>query len=186
MADLTRVLAGRMARARGEAWELALEAQHAAYLRQGLADVCKLPTPALVLGPTRRDARGRTAFPACWAAKASADFEGVLRGGRAVRLELKRRLGNRIGISEVQPQQVAALERCHRLGGLALLVVRLEPDGAPAGTWAVQAPALWSRPEGPRTWTERQLAELGVPVLGADWLHAACGAGWCDLQERTP
>lgn len=186
MADMTRVLAGRMARARGEAWELALEGEHAAYLRQGLADVVKLPTPALVLGPTRRDARGRTTFPACWAAKASADFEGVIRGGRAVRVEVKRRQGNRIGIAEVQPQQLAALERCHRLGGLALLVVRLEAGGDQGGTWAVQASALWTRPDGPRTWTARQLDELGVRVLGADWLRAARAAGWCDLQERTP
>lgn len=185
--QLTRVLDGRRQRARGESFELALDGQHQAYLRQGMADVKRVPTPAKVLGPTKRDGRGRTTFPACWAAKASADFEGVLRGGRNVRIEAKRREHDRIGIADVQPQQTADLARCHDFGGLALVVIRLEVDGAPeGGTWVLQASQLWARPQGPRTWTPRHLDELGLRLVGVDWLRAAAGAGWCDLGQGEP
>ncbi len=157
--------AGRAARAHGEALEAALERVHDAYRAAGIADVRKVPTPVQVMGPTRRDARGRTTFPATFAARASCDFEGILSDGRAVRIEAKHREGDRLRLADVQPQQVAALRWADDHGALALLVVRLGADA-----WAVPAWRLWTCAE--RSWTSRHLDGYAARLCGLDW-HAA-------------
>ena len=156
---------GRAARAHGEALESALDRQHDAYRAAGLADVRKVPTPVQVMGPTRRDARGRTTFPATFAARASCDFEGVLADGRAVRIEAKHREGDRLRLADVQPQQVDALRWAHDHGAVALLVVRLGGE-----CWCVPAACLWA--EGPKTWTARDMDARGIRLTGLDWMPA--------------
>lgn len=170
--DPKRSAAGALARMRGEAFEAQLCEQHAAYRRDGLADVEKIPTPALVMGRTKKDRRGRTCFPACWAQRTSVDFGGVLAGGRAVRIEAKYRAEMLTG-RDIADHQRDALRRCHDLSGLALLLVRVWPQ-----TWVVPAEVLWL--PGVKTWRPARLDEIGARVAGCDWLRALGSTGGRD------
>lgn len=162
---------GRKARDAGESWESALSSMHAMYAREGRAHIVKVPTPALVMGRTTHDARGRTCFRASWAARTGADYIGTLAGGRSVVLEAKSSGDARIGIDAVRPHQAGALDQCHALGGLALVVVRLS-TGAWVVPWLRWADAPAGRRE--KSLTAEDLDARGSRIDSArpDWMGA--------------
>jgi hypothetical protein len=165
-------------RALGEAWERTLEAYHGILSSTGKAWLTKVPTPVAVMGPTRTDARGRTAFPACWSARASVDFVGLLAGGGGVALEAKATRAPRwhyaqhLGAPTMgKPAGVewTALERVHRMGGLAVVVL----DWGTHGTWACLWDALGEAKErGKASAAPEDMPLLGARMAGAAWLHA--------------
>lgn len=69
---------------------------------------------------------------------AGVDFFGSLAGGRAVAVEVKSRAIARIGFDCIQANQAEELTELHRLGALAIVVVRLNAKSGPAW-WAL----LW-------------------------------------------
>ena len=113
--DGARAAGGRAAREHGAALERWLAGQHRAAALAGLAHVRHVGAPVIV------GAGGR---PTEWAGTGPADYQGVLRGGRAVAVEAKSR-DRRLALSDVAAHQRADLESVERLGGLALLVVEL-------------------------------------------------------------
>lgn len=109
--------------------------------RAGVAWLDKVPTNMRVVG--RSGAMVRAVF----AQKAIADFVGVLRGGRAVAVEVKRvevtiskrshaPLPPSLSLSRVEPHQRDYLDRVDAAGGLALLLVVHGPLAAYAVPWA--------------------------------------------------
>jgi hypothetical protein len=67
--------------------------------------------------------------PTEWAGTGPADYQGVLKGGRALAVEAKSR-DRRLALSDVAAHQRADLEAVERLGGVALLVVELRASGS--------------------------------------------------------
>ena len=114
---------GIAARASGDTLEHWLDAQHEAALALGiLVRVGHYGPAATITG--KRDARGR--LLAAIDGKAPPDYLGILRGGRALVVEAKRRTGrlrrddSREGIPAHQAAWLDAADRC---GALALVVV---------------------------------------------------------------
>lgn len=165
-------------RALGEAWEREVERYHEVLLASRLAWLTKVPTPVSVLGPTRTDARGRTQFPACYSARASVDFLGVLAGGNAVAVEAKATRAPRWHwaqqlfaptASKVAGVEWSTLERVHQFGGLALVVL----DWGSHGKWVFFFDALREAKErGKASCAPEELRSLGAQMQGAAWLHA--------------
>ena len=151
---------GRQSRAGGErAEELVLEAC-AFYRRTGRALVTKRPTPIRPIGKVRADGQ----FMAVFEGKAGCDFSGCLAGGRALLMELKSTTEPRLalerhGEATLKPGQAEELDQVDRLGGLALVVVRLA-----GGWWCL----TW------KAWKEALAAAgaQGRKSLGEDLLNA--------------
>lgn len=117
------VAAGHAARASGDTLERWLDAQHAAALAAGiLVRVGHFGPASTITG--KRDHRGR--LLAAIDGKAPPDYIGILRGGRALVVEAKRRTGrlrrddSRDGIPA---HQTAWLDDAHRSGAVAIVVV---------------------------------------------------------------
>ena len=129
------------------------------------------------MGATRTDARGRTTFPATWAARASVDFVGVMAGGRAVAVEAKTCTTERWWFSEALGGPTAGkpagiewetLDAVDQLGGLALVL--LDWRGS---QWCVMFGALATfREAGKASVTETELAPRARLVRGAQWLSS--------------
>jgi len=115
-----RVVGGKAARAHGAALEAWLTGQHRAAAVAGIAHVRHVGAPVIV------GAGGR---PTEWAGTGPADYQGVLKGGRALAVEAKSR-DRRLALSDVAAHQRADLEAVERLGGVALLVVELRASGS--------------------------------------------------------
>lgn len=130
---------GREAQASGRELESDIEDMHDAARTLGLADIEKLSVDIAVeqsLGEGRFVGRRR--------GRVGADYRGVLRGGNAVVVEAKNAGRARLPLKDdgsprfsgVKAHQRAALERCLKLGGVALLVVRFTRAGGTT-TYAV-------------------------------------------------
>lgn len=133
---------GATSRLNGDSAEAAFSAACARYAARGEAWVVKRPTPVRPIGSPKAGGK----FLAVWADKAGVDYTGCLYGGRAVFAELKSSSTPRLplaahGKARIKPEQLAELERVYKLGGLALLVVRLELKEGPAW-WTVDFDAL--------------------------------------------
>lgn len=165
-------------RALGEAWERELGRYHDQLSASGKAWLTKVPTPVAVMGPTRNDARGRTTFPACYSARASVDFVGVLAGGNAVAVEAKAtrhprwHFGQQLQAPTVgKPAGIewTTLERMHHMGGLAVVVL----DWGTHGTWACLWDALAeAKSMHKASAAPEEMPTLGARMVGAAWLHA--------------
>lgn len=107
-----------------EAW---LEEQHGLAAQVGVADMEHTHPPVAVVRQL-----GGGEFLARWRAKGGPDYRGVLKGGTAICVEAKNAGRGRLGLRDtgkprfdgVKQHQAAALNRCLKLGGVALLVVR--------------------------------------------------------------
>ena len=130
----------------GAAFEAWLKAQHALASRYGLAHVRHVGPPVAHTGPngSRLVVIGR----------GPADYQGTLRGGRAVAVEAKSR-DKRLSRAEIPEHQQADLTDVDALGGLALLVVELRAVDA---VYAVE----WGRV--PWTVRTRKVQRHGVEV----------------------
>lgn len=190
-ASAKRRRSAKRSRAVGDAWEAMLETQHARYRSLGLADVRKIPTPMKPITGLRPGNGGRPVCTAVYQPREHIDFEGLLRGGRAVRVEGKATTDpGRVSLSLVKDHQAAALDLCDQLGGFAAVAL-LHPAGMFLIPWA-----NWR----PTTHGQRQLVSLAptdLEVRGArfadhrraqlvinggsapaDWIGAAQQKGW--------
>jgi len=87
------------------------------------------------------------------------DCLGVLRGGRALAVEVKSCADNRLKLDRLPPQQRAHLALVEKLGGVALVLIV-----GPTHAWAVE----WSR--------VARLIEAGAKTLGCCALDAPSDA----------
>jgi penicillin-binding protein-related factor A (putative recombinase) len=119
----------RAAQASGQTLETELEAAHELARTLGLADIEKLSVPVAV---EQNLGDGRLIGKRC--GRVGADYRGVLKGGVAVVIEAKNAGRGRLALVDnnkprfdgVKRHQAAALNRCVKLGGVALLVVRFK------------------------------------------------------------
>ncbi len=117
----TKSAKARAAQASGADLEGWLDQQHELARTIGLADLEHLHPRATIVGGALR-----------FVARSGPDYRGVLRGGGAVAVEAKSSGRHRLQLNDegaerfagVRRHQAAALTRCAKLGGLALLVVR--------------------------------------------------------------
>jgi hypothetical protein len=166
---------GARAQASGAAWEAWLTAQHQLAEHLGIVHwIRKVGPPStahVVGGRVQHDARGR--MLAAVTGTALPDYVGVLRGGRALVVEAKRRTGrlhadpaHRDGIAA---HQQAILRATSAAGGVALVVVEFVRASGPT-RFAVP----WERLEerwtcvrgGPRSVGPTELAGCDVPPWG--------------------
>jgi hypothetical protein len=170
---------GRTSRALGLAWQAQLDAYHA-HLRVTRAGLMvQVPTEALVMGPTRKDGRGRTTFAAAWAARASVDYVGsIVRDGapEAVYLEAKTCVTERwdfaaaLGARVPHGPQWSTLAAADAMDAHALVALWWMPPGQ--SPWG----SLWE-------WsTLHALRDRGVASVGHDecaaWSRMMIGAAW--------
>ena len=114
--DPAAVAAATHAQEVGAALERWLSAQHRAAALAGIAHVRKVGPPVQHSG-----ARGERLRVI---GRGPADYQGVLRGGRALAVEAKSR-PSRLSLREIEVHQQGDLNAVAELGGLALLVVEL-------------------------------------------------------------
>lgn len=108
-------LEGRIQEQHEEAWTL------------GWADMEHTHAPVVVLARL-----GDSEFHGKWKAKGGPDYRGVLKGGLAIAVEAKNAGRGRLSLVDtgkprfdgVRKHQAEALNRCVKLGGIALLYVR--------------------------------------------------------------
>lgn len=142
---------GRAAQASGASFEEELEELHDQARTSGLADVEKLHVGVVDVSRKFRDAAALLSahddnrpFIAKRSKRCGADYRGVLRGGVPVVVEAKNAGRARLPLKDdgsprfsgVKAHQRAALERCLKLGGVSLLVVRFTRAGGTT-TYAV-------------------------------------------------
>ena len=129
-----RSMQAAAARAAGASLEAWINAQHDDAIAMGLADVEHTNPPFTVTGDL-----GRGLKKGFFGAKSGPDYRGVLRGGRGFAVESKNAGRHRLELVEppegdprrerfegLKQHQRDALERCHLLGGVALVVVRFK------------------------------------------------------------
>ncbi len=126
---------------RGLDFEDALERMHEHYLGCGWADIVKVGPPI----QHRRDGSLRIG------GVGPPDFSGILAGGVPVRFDAKStsNAGDGYKLDSVRLHQGRSLARCHRLGGLAFLLMRW-----PAADYLVPWAAI--EPRYRRYWRNRQ------------------------------
>ena len=183
----------------GMAWEKTIAVEHLMYLRRGAAHIGKIPTPLKPVEPPhartpseRARFGGGSAVCMCRTEPTRhVDFEGVVLGGRSVRLEAKSSRAPRIPLDAVKPHQAKALGHCDTLGGFAAVLVLIEAgmflvpwiqwQAVPTSTGRILKSLSGSDLEvvGLRFGTtEAAQAVLAGASTRADWLTAAKKRGW--------
>ena len=170
----TATARGLASKRRGDAWETMLDAYHRQLSAEHRAHIVRVPTEARVMGETRTDARGRTAFLATWASRASVDFVGCLLGGRAVAIEAKTCTQDRWTFAQAlgaptstRPADVEwrTLQTVNQMGGLSLVVLDWCDE-----QWCVEFGALATfRETGAGSLSVEQLASIARPIVGPAW-----------------
>ena len=112
-------MTGRMARAQGQHFEDMIEASCDWYREQGIANIRKTPEPMKPLGAKNRKGQ----FLACYTKQAQPDYGGTLKGGKSIYFEAKHTDNDRILQNRVTQEQWDDLERHHRLGAAAYVLV---------------------------------------------------------------
>lgn len=110
---------GKRSRVAGEAFERYIQAACDWYRENGAADIEKTPEPMKPLRPP--NSKGQ--FLACFTKQAQPDFSGTLNGGRAIKFEAKHTDDDRIQRSRLSDEQMGELERHHRMGAVAFILV---------------------------------------------------------------
>lgn len=184
--------AGRRAQSNGQRAEAAVAAACRRYFAEGVADIRKRPEPYRQLGPCAPGGQ----FRAVRIKASGADFQGVMRGGRAIRFDVKSSGLPRLPLSThgrpvVSDALAADLESAERLGAVSGLLVRI---AAPAGE---AGPFVWywlhwpdwrnavaqARADGAASLSHRALSMYGhrVPLEGgAPRLICAAAPEVCD------
>lgn len=114
-------LTGRQNRVAGEHFEKLIEASLLWYEERGDAAIQKTPEPMKPL----RAPNNRGQFLACFTKSAQPDFQGTLRGGRSVVFEAKHTDDDKIEYKRLTDEQIERLEKHHRLGAAAFVLVSL-------------------------------------------------------------
>lgn len=155
------------ARRRGRLFEAVIDKEHKAYAHFGIADIHKIPTPCEVISAPYQAARGKfQVFEAKWGKREFVDFEGVIKGGRAIRVEAKLVSKDVISRNKITGHQKAHLERTIRLGGIAGILCALT-----SGVWYVPA-EIWMDPSSAGitrvTYRAQELNKIGVALGGPE------------------
>ena len=110
---------GRQNRQNGLCFENIIEASLVWYQIKGLAEIEKTPEPMRPISKPNK--RGQ--FTACYTKPAQPDFKGTLAGGRSVAFEAKHTDTDRIEYKVVNEDQHDRLEKHHKLGAAAFVLV---------------------------------------------------------------
>ncbi|RYZ17300.1 MAG: hypothetical protein EOO70_02330 [Myxococcaceae bacterium] len=130
--DLARSAAAQKRQKAGDVAEKYVDTLHAICEQTGVAIVRRVSSHLRLVGGGRAVATQRS----------TVDCLGVLRGGRAVAVEIKSCADGRLKLSQLPDHQRAELGAIERAGGLALvLVVQPFPVAAFAVPWSVVAQA---------------------------------------------
>lgn len=121
--DPRRQLQGKRSKVVGEYFENLITSACVFYHDQGIAHIEKTPEPMKFLKPVPRQA-GR--FIACFEKAAQPDYKGTLKGGQAIVFEAKHTDHDRIERGRLTQEQLDGLDKHHRLGALAFVVVSFE------------------------------------------------------------
>ncbi|MDI3297586.1 MAG: Holliday junction resolvase RecU [Bacillota bacterium] len=153
-----------------------LGAQHELYRRAGAAWIRHLDTGFTIMGWDPAAHSARLAFPR---QKATVDYLGVVKGGRAVAAEAKTVARGVWWPSAIPEHQAEALDELSDLGALAAILLGWTRTGE---VWAIPWAAVKARmaaPRGGRAWRAGE-PDGGAVIVGkglgpADWLGAL---GW--------
>ena len=170
--------AGRLARATGEAFELALDRYHRQLEAEGRAYIRRVGAPVSVLGKVSRDQRGRHIFRAAWDGFQGVDFTGHTNMGVHIAIEAKTHAGPGAwdcGIDPsgeasengaIQERQWTELRRVRLCGGIALIMLR-----AWGREWAIPPGRLAEhvRQKGRRTVRPDEIDAIGT--RGLEWMR---------------
>lgn len=118
--DPRRQLQGKRSRAAGDFFEDMISSACSFYYEKNLAHIEKTPEPMKVLKPMPRQP-GR--FISCFEKAAQPDYKGTLKGGQAIVFEAKHTDNDRIDRGRLTKEQIDALERHHKLGAIAFVLV---------------------------------------------------------------
>lgn len=155
------------ARRRGRLFESALDAEHKLYAHRGIADIHKIPTPCeQISAPYQSQSGSFFVFEGKWGKREFVDYEGVIKGGRSIRLEAKLVSAQQISRNRLGDHQKAHLERTVKLGGIAAVICAIE-----SGVWYVPG-ELWLDPSSKGvsrvTYRAQELNKIGVALAGPD------------------
>lgn len=166
---------GRTARDAGDHAEALFELACAHYSACGKAYVVKRPTPIKQIGPVRG---GK--FLAVYERSAGCDYYGTLWGGQSVMVELKSSSTTNLplrrrGEDTIKEGQAAELAQVSALGGLALVIVRVNLQWWSVAwrDWLLEV--KYAESIGAKSLNANALNEFGrrlklLPCGGPDWL----------------
>lgn len=117
-ANPKRKIAGYNSRLTGAIFEKMVDSSLRWYAQNELAFVQKTPEP---MKPIRTLGNGR--FVACYTKQGQPDYKGTRRGGQAIVFDAKHTDNDKIEQSRVAEEQWEELERHHRLGAEAFILV---------------------------------------------------------------
>lgn len=123
---------GAVNKAMGKRFEQRLDAAFAYYESCGLAIIEKTPEPIRAYKDLK-DGR----FLAVYVKKAQPDYKGVIKGGRAVMIEAKYTLTDRLTQDRVTPGQAEYMTKNEALGARCYVVVGFVSGGVYRVPWAV-------------------------------------------------
>ncbi len=134
MDTLNRSMAGRRARAGGEAFEDMVIQASRYYESKGISVIDKTPEAFKVLKPYDRS-RGQ--FVCCFTKQAQPDFKGILMDSTMVLFDAKHTDKGRIRRDVVTQEQEYCFERYGNMGALCFLVVSLGFESYYRVPWVV-------------------------------------------------
>ena len=128
---------------RGKDWEAIIEAYSKVYENQGHAVVFRTPPPVRLLAPM-----GGGRWKAVMTEEGPPDYTMLVRGDPrpiAVSAEAKNNQSGRWSLAQLHPHQAKKLQAWHDLGGLAVVLLRNQPNNkCYVLPWRTFGP-VWSR-----------------------------------------
>jgi len=118
--NVQRQIRGKRAKVAGEHFENMISGACSFYYDRNLANIEKTPEPMKVLKPMPKQP-GK--FIACFAKAAQPDYKGTIQGGRAIVFEAKHTDDDKIERKRLTDEQMDGLEKHHKLGALAFVLV---------------------------------------------------------------
>ncbi|WP_244213658.1 Holliday junction resolvase RecU [Paenibacillus barcinonensis] len=103
---------------RGMGFEEIITFSNERYDTLGLAVVNKRPTPVKVT-----KSAGNTVLEGFYESPSTVDYDGIIPGGRGIAFEAKSIAGDRFPLSNLKGHQFEYLLKCHKMGGIAFLLV---------------------------------------------------------------
>jgi len=118
--NIQRQIKGKRAKVAGEHFENMISGACSFYYDRNLANIEKTPEPMKVLKPMPKQP-GK--FIACFTKAAQPDYKGTIQGGRAIVFEAKHTDDDKIERKRLTDEQMDGLEKHHKLGALAFVLV---------------------------------------------------------------
>ncbi|CAM2979573.1 Holliday junction resolvase RecU [Paenibacillus taichungensis] len=109
---------------RGMGFEAIITFSNERYDTLGLAVVNKRPTPVKVT-----KAAGAKVLEGFYEEPSTVDYDGIIPGGRGIVFEAKSISGDLFPLSNLKDHQFEYLLKCHKMGGIAFLLVEFRKQG---------------------------------------------------------